>query len=63
MKTITLREILKSKKFIESDFRFFGEDIAKVEASHEREEKGKLILVTSTSPTKYGEGKTTLEEY
>ena len=60
MKTITLREILKSKKFIESDFRFFGEDIAKVEASHEREETGKLILVTSTSPTKYGEGKTTL---
>ena len=60
MKTITLREILKSKKFIESDFRFYGEEIVKVEASHEREAKGKLILVTSTSPTKYGEGKTTL---
>lgn len=60
IKTITLREILKNNDFVESDFRFYGEEIAKVEASHEREAKGKLILVTSTSPTKYGEGKTTL---
>ena len=60
MNTITLREILKDKKFIESDFRFYGEEIAKVESSIESEGQGKLILVTSTSPTKYGEGKTTL---
>lgn len=60
MKTITLRDILKNQNFKEKDFRFYGEEIAKVEVSHEREEKGKLILVTSTSPTKYGEGKTTL---
>lgn len=60
IKTITLREILKNKNFIESDFRFYGEDIAKVVVNHETETQGKLILVTSTSPTKYGEGKTTL---
>lgn len=60
IKTITLRDILKNQNFKENDFRFYGEEIAKVEVSYEREEKGKLILVTSTSPTKYGEGKTTL---
>ncbi len=60
MEAITLREILKKQGFLESDFRFYGEEIAKVESNIKNDKKGKLILVTSTSPTKYGEGKTTL---
>lgn len=34
--------------------------MAKVRENQPRKKKGKLVLVTSTSPTKYGEGKTTL---
>lgn len=60
MSTITLKEILKKQGFLESNFTFYGNDIAKVEENSPREKRGKLILVTSTSPTKYGEGKTTL---
>lgn len=60
MSTITLKEILKKNDFKEEDFFFYGNDIAKVIKKIENTKKGKLILVTSTSPTKYGEGKTTL---
>lgn len=45
----------------EKDFNFYGEEIAKVKKLETQSNTlGKLILVTSTSPTKYGEGKTTL---
>lgn len=60
MSKITLRDILKMQNFLEKNFVFYGNDIAKVETNFQSEKKGKLILVTSTSPTKYGEGKTTL---
>ncbi len=56
----TLKEILKEKEFREEDFFFYGNDIAKVLNDIPVNNKGNLVLVTSTSPTKYGEGKTTL---
>ena len=55
-----LREVLKKNGFDTNDFTFYGEAIAKIENLKENNQLGKLILVTSTSPTKYGEGKTTL---
>lgn len=60
MNTINLKEILIQNGFLEKNFCFYGENIAKVKNKIEKKERGKLILVTSTSPTKYGEGKTTL---
>lgn len=60
MSTINLKEILIQNGFLENNFCFYGENIAKVKNKIEKKERGKLILVTSTSPTKYGEGKTTL---
>lgn len=60
IKTITLKELLKNKDFNENNFRFYGDEIAKVENIEENKKRGNLVLVTSTSPTKYGEGKTTL---
>ncbi len=60
MTAITLREILKKSGFLEENFRFYGDEIAKVIKEDKKKEKGKLIVVTSTSPTPYGEGKTTL---
>lgn len=55
-----LKNIIKKNGFLTKDFKFYGEDIAKVEINNFSETRGKLVLVTSTSPTKYGEGKTTL---
>lgn len=60
MRVINLKDILKKNDLKEEDFFFYGEDIAKVKRNSKKENLGKLILVTSTSPTKYGEGKTTL---
>ncbi len=37
-----------------------GSDIAKVKANSKGRKKGKLVLVTSISPTKSGNGKTTV---
>ncbi len=40
---------------------FYGEDKAKIQSFElETQKEGNIILITSTSPTKYGEGKTTL---
>ena len=55
-----MKEVLKENGFLESDFFFYGENIAKIEKYIKKGTRGKLVLVTSTSPTKYGEGKTTL---
>ncbi len=60
IKANNIREILKREGFEEKDFTFYGEEIAKVKDLNKKKERGKLVLVTSTSPTKYGEGKTTL---
>ncbi len=57
---MNLKEILKKKDFLEENFFFYGDEIAKVKTLKPTKKNGKLVLVTSTSPTKYGEGKTTL---
>lgn len=40
-----------------TNYELYGNDIAKINTNMNK--KSKLVLVTSTSPTKYGEGKTT----
>ena len=57
---MNLKDIIKKNNFNPNDFFFYGNDIAKVNNLPNFSKKGKLILVTSTSPTKHGEGKTTL---
>lgn len=52
-----IKEILKEYN-ITSDICLYGDNIAKIKPIDNR--RGKLILVTSTNPTPYGEGKTTL---
>ena len=45
---------------IENYLEYYGEFKAKVKYDEVTGEKGKLILVTATSPTPFGEGKTTV---
>ena len=52
-----IKEILKEYN-ITRDICLYGDNIAKIKPLNNP--KGKLILVTSTNPTPYGEGKTTL---
>ena len=52
-----IKEILKEYN-ITDDICLYGDNIAKIKPLNTP--KGKLILVTSTNPTPYGEGKTTL---
>ena len=52
-----IKEILKEYN-ITHDICLYGDNIAKIKPLNTP--KGKLILVTSTNPTPYGEGKTTL---
>ncbi len=56
----TLKEIIENNDLNLEDFIFYGNNIAKINNYLDKEKRGKLVLVTSTSPTKYGEGKTTL---
>ena len=56
----SLKNILSSKGFDLNNFEFYGDSIVKVRECKSKNKQGKLVLVTSTSPTKYGEGKTTL---
>ena len=46
----------------ENDLEFYGKNKAKINYTNyiNRERKGKLILVTAITPTKQGEGKTTM---
>ena len=55
-----LKEILKKYGFNEKEFFFYGDRAIKIEKEIPLTKQGKLVLITSTSPTKYGEGKTTL---
>ncbi|MCI9279951.1 MAG: formate--tetrahydrofolate ligase [Bacilli bacterium] len=55
---INLREIINQNKL--ENVSFYGEDKAKILADESTNKEGNIILITSTSPTKYGEGKTTL---
>ena len=52
-----ITEILKKLNI--DDYELYGKDIAKVNVDYTNKKRGKLILVTSTNPTPYGEGKTT----
>ena len=54
-----LKDVLKKYGFKEEDIFFYGQDKAKLFLK-KKEEKGKLILMTSINPTPYGEGKTTM---
>lgn len=59
---VPIKEIAKKLNIDEENIYNYGKYIAKIN-THEidmQKENGKLILVTSISPTKYGEGKTTL---
>jgi formate--tetrahydrofolate ligase len=55
-----IREIAKKLGIKEDDLEYYGKYKAKLPLSlPSSQAKGKLILVTAMSPTKYGEGKTT----
>ena len=62
-KLISAKDIALKLNIAESELAMYGENIAKV-ASYQKHiesgKKGKLILVTAMSPTKYGIGKTTV---
>jgi len=58
-KPLSILEIGKTLGLSEKDIIPYGWDKAKIQIQPNNE-KGKLILVTSTSPTPLGEGKTTI---
>lgn len=62
-KLISAKDVALKLNIAESELYMYGENIAKV-ASYQKHiesgKKGKLILVTAMSPTKYGIGKTTV---
>lgn len=60
VKPLHIRDIADKLNIKEESLEYYGNNKAKITASDEMTAKGKLILVTSTSPTPYGEGKTTL---
>jgi formate--tetrahydrofolate ligase len=51
---------IAKKLGIEKDLEFYGETKAKIDSTKITGKPGKLILVTATSPTPFGEGKTTV---
>ena len=57
-----IKYIAKKLNLLEPEIEYYGQYKAKVdlESSKNLPRKGKLILVTAMSPTKYGEGKTTV---
>ncbi len=62
-KLISVQEIAKKLDIAETDLSKYGETIAKVSNYQkyiQTGKKGKLILVTAMSPTKFGIGKTTV---
>ena len=54
-----IKEIAKKLNLEEKDLILYGNDKAKINTLKDDKE-GKLILVTATNPTPYGEGKTTV---
>lgn len=58
MKKIMKIENILNKLNI-NDYELYGNSIAKINYDYSDKKKGKLILITSTNPTPYGEGKTT----
>ncbi|MFD2907495.1 formate--tetrahydrofolate ligase [Flavobacterium ardleyense] len=58
---LNIKEIAKKINIDEDDLEFYGKYKAKLPLKlHQEHPKGKLILVSAMSPTKYGEGKTTM---
>ncbi len=56
-----IKDIAKKINISEDDLEFYGKYKAKLPLHLQQENpKGKLILVSAMSPTKYGEGKTTM---
>ncbi|MEI7510508.1 MAG: formate--tetrahydrofolate ligase, partial [Flavobacterium sp.] len=56
-----IRVIAEKIQIKEDDLEYYGKYKAKLPLSLQSENpKGKLILVSAMSPTKYGEGKTTM---
>ena len=56
-----IKDIAKKISISEDDLEFYGKYKAKLPLHLQQENpKGKLILVSAMSPTKYGEGKTTM---
>lgn len=55
-----INEIAKKLNLNSDDIITYGNDIAKIIKKSCNDKKGNLILVTSITPTPYGEGKTTL---
>ena len=58
-KLLNIKEIAKKLGIPEKDLFLYGNYMAKFKVGKTKK-KGKLILVTATNPTPYGEGKTTL---
>ncbi len=57
----TINEIIKKYGLKNKDITLYGNYIAKLNTNNlPKKDKGKLILVTATSPTSSGEGKTTI---
>jgi len=56
---MNIMDIINKLELNEDEYELYGKDKAKLNINR-NESKGKLILVTSTNPTPYGEGKTTL---
>ena len=61
-KLLPIKEVANKLNILEDDFIPYGKYMAKININKKLKKKkdGKLILVTSTNPTPYGEGKTTL---
>lgn len=56
---INIKEVAKKIGLSEDDLVLYGNTKAKIKGNM-KNKKGKLILVTATNPTPYGEGKTTV---
>ncbi len=59
-KLLPLEKVAKKIGIQKDELEYYGANKAKLNIHTKREGKGKLILVTSTNPTPYGEGKTTM---
>lgn len=59
-KLLPLEKVAKKIGIQKEELEYYGSNKAKLNIQQKREGKGKLILVTSTNPTPYGEGKTTM---
>ena len=53
-------DIINKLELNENEYELYGNYKAKLNVDFNNKKQGKLILITSTNPTPYGEGKTTL---